>query len=142
MSTLQYVIQVGLQNMWEVTSSLSLLVEGLAPLLPEGERGSSVSKEEWPPKINERMNNQIKSQSLQHSKCNVWFQVTDEDLWQTHSTLQSAINGAHEGDVIILLPGQHTLCQLGYLFAKCGALVGKFFPRQAYNLLVHPSMAQ
>ncbi|KAG0724121.1 SHC SH2 domain-binding protein 1 B [Chionoecetes opilio] len=51
-------------------------------------------------------------------------QVTDEDLWQTHTTLQNAINGAHEGDVIILLPGQHTLYQLGYLFAKCGALVG------------------
>lgn len=51
-------------------------------------------------------------------------QITDEDLWQTCSTLQDAIHAAHEGDVIILLPGQHTLCQLGFLFAKCGTLIG------------------
>lgn len=51
-------------------------------------------------------------------------QVTKEDLCQTHSSLQSAINEAQEGDVVILLPGQHTLSQLGYLFAKGGALLG------------------
>ena len=38
---------------------------------------------------------------MQHSQCSVLFEVSDEDLWQTHSTLQSVITAANKGDVIV-----------------------------------------